>query len=81
MRPISGGTNPYGSGLQPPRRPHAADRPAALRIVPRADAVGEPDVVCSLRVFADGRSITVKRRIAVDPDGTPRTLGIDAVVR
>ena len=81
MRPISGGSDPYGL-----RARHAL----AARRVPRVPRVVEPlppdlravgDVELSIRVLADGGSITVRRRTVVDEQGTRRTVGIDAVVR
>jgi hypothetical protein len=40
------------------------------------------DVEMSIRVFADGRSISVARHLAPESgDGPRRTIGIDAVIR
>jgi hypothetical protein len=62
-----------------------ADRPAPTRPQPtRAAAPTEAprDIEVSIRVFADGRTISVARRLAPESgDGPRRTIGIDAVVR
>ncbi len=62
-----------------------ADRPAPAR--PRPADAAEPvevarDVEVTIRVFADGRTISVARRLGAESgDGPRRTIGIDAVVR
>jgi hypothetical protein len=87
VRPISGGSNPYRGyatdATRAQRRlPAPVERTVSLRLVPRADApVDSADVELSVRVLADGGSITVKRRTVADPDGTRRTIGIDALIR
>lgn len=85
MRPISGGFNPYDRSAPPHRGPSAVERAAALRVVRSADvapvAPREPDVELSVRLLADGGSISVQRRTVAQPDGTRRTVGIDAIVR
>ena len=82
MRPISGGSDPYRSDLPPGRRDLARHGPTSLRLVPRGDATeAAADVELSVRLFADGGSITVKRRTIAEADGSRRTVGIDAVIR
>lgn len=85
MRPISGGSNPYDRAPAPLRRPTAVERVAPLRVVRSADAAPaparDPDVDLSVRLLADGGSISVQRRTVVGPDGARRTVGIDAIVR
>ena len=87
VRPISGGFNPYA-----PRPAHsrsvAAWPASAAGTVRRVEPVAPPvplgavgDVEVSVRMFADGRSISVRRRTVAEADGTRRTVGIDAVVR
>ncbi len=81
MRPISHDLVP---GYLPlPRRPHTAREveTASRRIVPRLDEPMGTDVELSIRVFADGGSISVRRRLAPGPDGTMRTVGIEALIR
>ena len=77
MRPISGGSDPYG--LRARHAPAGRRAPRVVEPVPDLRAVG--DVELSIRVLADGGSITVKRRTVADADGTRRTVGIDAVIR
>jgi hypothetical protein len=87
VRPISGGSNPYrgystDATRAQRRMPVPVERTVSLRVVPRADAPADgADVELSVRFFADGGSITVKRRTVADADGTRRTIGIDAVIR
>lgn len=81
MRPISGQSDPYGAYLAP-RRPAADSVPvAASRSITPGDASPSADVELSMRIFADGRSISVRRQTIANADGTRRTVGIDAVIR
>jgi hypothetical protein len=61
--------------------PTPVRRLAPVRGTPLVEAVAEGDVEVSIRLFADGRSISVRRRVAPGPDGQPMTVGIDALVR
>ena len=81
MRPISGGPtpNPYGSRFPVARQTGVAVRRAEEVRPEEVRAAG--DVEVSVRLFADGRSITVRRRTVAEPDGTRRVVGIDALVR
>ncbi|AHG88576.1 hypothetical protein J421_1039 [Gemmatirosa kalamazoonensis] len=82
MRPIQGGTTPYSRPLPSSRRDPAPVGSTALRLVRRVDEpASAADVELSLRVFADGGSITVKRRSVTAPDGSRRTVGIEALIR
>ena len=82
MHPIQGGSEPYHRSAQLPRRDLAVAGSTTLRLVPRADAPETAaDVELSVRLFADGGSITVKRRTVAEADGSRRTVGIDAVIR
>jgi hypothetical protein len=86
VRPISGGSDPYRAYQQAQqpvvRRDLSPAGSTSLRLVPRADAAPESsDVELSVRLFADGGSITVKRRTVSEGDGTRRTVGIEALVR
>jgi hypothetical protein len=67
----------YAPGpLAPPPRP----RPGASS--PGAATSSDGEVEVSIRVFAEGGSVTVMRRTALEPDGvTRRTVGIEAVIR
>jgi hypothetical protein len=56
--------------------------PTRASTPPRRAAPTATDVEVSVRVFADGRSITTARRLAPATGDAPRrTIGIDAVVR
>ena len=76
MRPISGGSDPYGL-----RARHAPAGRRLTRMAEPPDLRQVGDVELSVRVFADGGSISVRRRTVADADGTRRTVGIDAVIR
>lgn len=82
MYPISGDIRSI------PRRPSSPASTGGRRVVPaRVEGPAAPrravdgDVEVEVRLFADGRSITVRRTIAPGPDGAPMTVGIDALVR
>jgi hypothetical protein len=69
-----------------PARSPLTSQPSARRIAPvrsvaAADVSVEGDVEVSIRLFADGRSISVRRRVAPGPDGESMTVGIDALIR
>ena len=84
VRPIQGDFDPYRRYLPPPKRGQAAAGSTALRVVPQADAPeSAADTELSVRILADGGSISVKRRTVADAtvEGGRRTVGIDAVVR
>jgi hypothetical protein len=53
----------------------------SLRLLRSTEDTSADDVEISVRVFADGGSITVKRRTVVMADGSRRTTAIDALVR
>ena len=84
MRPISGSFDPY-RGYRPLQRAPLADAApvAPVRSTQIVHGDGSPliDVELSVRVFADGRSISVRRQTLPDVDGGRRTVGIDAVIR
>lgn len=82
MRPISGGSDPYGQYSYPSPRHLAVTAPSA-RLDARAvgDASPAADVELSIRLFADGGSISVRRHTVPEADGSRRTVGIDAVIR
>jgi hypothetical protein len=85
VRPIQGSFDPYRRYLpSPPRDRTATGSTTTLRVVPRADAPeSAADTELSVRILADGGSISVKRRTVADTsvEGGRRTVGIDAVVR
>jgi hypothetical protein len=90
VRPISGGSDVPGPRLPLPRRTASPYERAVAGVAPialvrrPADAPADPgagDVELSIRVLADGGSITVRRRSVADSDGARRTVGIDAVIR
>lgn len=92
MNPISG---PISGDIRsiPRRRPSSSPYSAPsqardARLVPvRVDRPAstqqsvDGDVEVEIRLFADGRSITVRRTVAPGPDGEMTTVGIDALVR
>jgi len=71
-RPTSSSTSTSERRVVPARAVHAMRETVAPL---------DGDVEVSIRLFADGRSISVRRRVAPGPDGEPMTLGIDALIR
>ena len=71
----------------PSPAPQVHHRPAPARLAVATSAYGripelDGDVEVSVRVFAEGGSVTVMRRTALDADGvTRRTIGIEAMIR
>lgn len=62
-----------------------ADVPAARQAVHAVQVVGDAspaaDVEISIRMFADGGSISVRRHTVLEADGSRRTVGIEALIR
>ena len=66
----------------PPSRRAPRERPAATRTSRGTTTASDGDVEVTIRVFAEGGSVTVMRRTALAPDGVTRhTVGIEAVIR